>query len=263
VAEPLRVRALRGLFIGAVAATLLAVAGAFGTHQVGLWPRLGYWFAVILPGSLLGLFVVGSVRAWGGLARWRWLEAAAAALLIALPLTFVVVVASAITFGYDRIDVPTVRGFFSVVLMVSLVMTGINYATAPRVLVVPVPPTGEPVPVETPLAVPAPGAMPAAFADRLPPRLQAGRLIALAAEDHYLRVYTDLGNDLVLMRMADAAALLAEVDGARVHRSWWVARAAVEAVERAGERIMLRLPGGLVAPVSRAQKAELAARGWL
>jgi DNA-binding LytR/AlgR family response regulator len=75
-------------------------------------------------------------------------------------------------------------------------------------------------------------------------------------------VFTDVGDDLVLMRMADAAALLADVPGARVHRSWWVARAAVTGTARDGDRTLLRLENGQTAPVSRSERARLSAAGW-
>jgi DNA-binding LytR/AlgR family response regulator len=280
MAEPLRARAIRGAVIGLVASLLLAVAGAFGTDQVGFGLRLGYWLAVILPGSVLGLFVTAGVKAWGRLAARRWLEMAVAATLVAVPHTFVVVVASAIVFAADAITPATVLAFFSIVLLVSLVLTAINYAAAPRVVML-APVAAEPA--APPPAVadggPAdqgadqagdqagdqaadPRAMPAAFAERLPLRLRGGQLIALAAEDHYLRVHTNVGNDLVLMRMADAVAYLGATDGARVHRSWWVARAAVTGHRRDGDRLLLLLEAGLEAPVSRAAKPVLAAAGW-
>lgn len=40
-----------------------------------------------------------------------------------------------------------------------------------------------------------------------------GALLALAAEDHYLRVYTDRGENLILRRFGDALADLAGLDG--------------------------------------------------
>ena len=267
-AEPIRPRVVRGMVIGVVAAVLLAAMGAFNTDAVALLPRLTYWLAVILPGSALGLLIAGAVQAWGRLARWRWLEIFVAALLVALPHTFIVVVASAITFGADRVDAATVLAFFGIVLPVSLVLTAINYVSAPIVVLVPMP---LPEPLAPPQTVtPAPptalntvATIPAAFAERLPQRLRAGRLLALAAEDHYLRVHTDTGNELVLMRMADAVAMLAEIPGARVHRSWWVAHSAVEGQDRDGDRLFLRLSGGLSVPVSRSMRREMAKEGWL
>ena len=112
-----------------------------------------------------------------------------------------------------------------------------------------------------PESVAKPGAPPA-FLDRLPQRL--GReLLCVRTEDHYLRVTTPLGDDLILMRMADAEMELAGADGLRVHRSWWVARAAVAQVERlAGNKMVLVLRSGLRVPVSRTYLGSVRAAGW-
>lgn len=97
---------------------------------------------------------------------------------------------------------------------------------------------------------------------RLPPALGSD-IIALEMEDHYVRVHTALGSELVLMRMRDAAEHLSEWDGRQVHRSWWVARGAVEDVIREGRNVRLLLGRGIEAPVSRAQVSELKQAGWL
>jgi DNA-binding LytR/AlgR family response regulator len=83
------------------------------------------------------------------------------------------------------------------------------------------------------------------------------------SEDHYLRLITARGEDLILMRLADAVGELDGLEGAQVHRSWWVARAAVRAVRRSDGRIALELPNGVLAPVSRANVRALKAAGWL
>ena len=102
----------------------------------------------------------------------------------------------------------------------------------------------------------------ATFLDRLPPRL--GRdLLCLQMEDHYVRAHTALGSDLMLLPLKDAIGEVASIDGAQVHRSWWVAREAVDSVIEDGRNIRLRLRGGLEAPVSRSAVAPLRAAGWL
>ena len=97
--------------------------------------------------------------------------------------------------------------------------------------------------------------------DQLPPAL-GSEVIALEMEDHYVRVHTALGSELVLMRLCDAMVHIAHIDGAQVHRSWWVARLAVEDVKRDGRNVRLVLAGGLEAPVARAQVGELKDAGW-
>jgi hypothetical protein len=102
--------------------------------------------------------------------------------------------------------------------------------------------------------------------DQLPAEL-GSEIVALEMEDHYVRVHTMLGSELVLMRLRDAMVHVAEIEGRQVHRSWWVARLAVEDVKREGRNVRLVLAssegGNLEAPVSRAQVSELKSAGWL
>ena len=100
------------------------------------------------------------------------------------------------------------------------------------------------------------------FLERLPPALGT-QLLALEMEDHYVRAHTALGSELVLLRMRDAVAELEGMDGAQVHRSWWVARGAVEEVKRDGRNVRLILETGLEAPVSRANVLMLKDAGWI
>lgn len=98
--------------------------------------------------------------------------------------------------------------------------------------------------------------------DRLPPALGSD-VIALEMEDHYVRVHTALGSELVLMRLRDAIAELDGIEGRQVHRSWWVARGAVEDVVREGRNVRLKLARDIEAPVARAQVSEIRDAGWL
>ena len=100
------------------------------------------------------------------------------------------------------------------------------------------------------------------FMDRLPARLGPD-LLCLQMEDHYVRAHTAAGSDLILKPMKDAIAELAGVEGMQVHRSWWVAKAAVVQAMSDGRNLSLRLSNGLDAPVSRASVARLRAAGWL
>jgi len=102
----------------------------------------------------------------------------------------------------------------------------------------------------------------AGFLDRLPPRL--GReLLCLQMEDHYVRAHTARGSDLILTPLKNAIAELGPADGLQVHRSWWVARAAVVEPVTSGRNLTLRLSNGLEVPVSRTSVAKLRAARWL
>jgi hypothetical protein len=101
-----------------------------------------------------------------------------------------------------------------------------------------------------------------AFLRRLPPRL--GRdLLCLQMEDHYVRMHTTRGSDLVLLSLGQAMNELGGLEGMQVHRSWWVARHAVVRVIEDGRNLRLELANGVEAPVSRASVARLRAAGWI
>lgn len=112
--------------------------------------------------------------------------------------------------------------------------------------------TSPAVPAAAAPAAPATDA-PSSLLDRLPEKL--GRhVVALEAEDHYVRVHTDRGSTLVLARLSDAIEELATLDGVRVHRSWWARREAVARVTVNGKGLLLTLTTGLQVPVSQAYK---------
>jgi ATP-dependent DNA helicase RecG len=90
-------------------------------------------------------------------------------------------------------------------------------------------------------AVPLSAPQHPALATRLAQHLRDHPVLALQAEDHYVRVHTPAGSDLVLIRLTDAAAEMAPVTGARTHRSWWVNRSAVQAISRKGTGTVLVL----------------------
>jgi DNA-binding LytR/AlgR family response regulator len=111
------------------------------------------------------------------------------------------------------------------------------------------------------VAAPLPEAE-AVFRNRLSARRRGARLIALQAEDHYLRVYTDAGEELLTLRFADALNDLARAHGFQTHRSWWVAADAIEGVRWRAGLGEARLAGGLTAPISRTHAPTVKAAGW-
>jgi hypothetical protein len=95
----------------------------------------------------------------------------------------------------------------------------------------------------------------ARFQRRLP--LQArGALVRIEAQDHYLNVVTDAGSSLILLRLGEAMAELEGVAGLQVHRSHWVALAAVREHRREGGRDILVMSDGVEVPVARTRRAE-------
>ncbi|KGJ95709.1 LytTR family DNA-binding domain-containing protein [Thalassotalea sp. ND16A] len=78
-----------------------------------------------------------------------------------------------------------------------------------------------------------------------------GKLLCLEMSDHYLKVYTDKGHHLILMRFKDALALLSGYQGLQTHRSWWVAIEAIAKVHKDGRKTYLELANELQVPVSK------------
>jgi hypothetical protein len=266
----------RSLLLGTVAALFLSMVGALGTHSAPVLPRTAYWLVIMLTGAALGGGVAFAIQSWGQLRHRKMLEGAVISALIAVPLTSVVIAAGMVVFHTGLPTGSTVVSHFGAVLMVSALMTALGYATAdpdPSKAEIPLSPseiaaapetgpgpgTGAPPPAE-------PGATreaPPPLMVRLPPRLRAARLLALEAEDHYLRVHTDAGSDLILMRLSDAISETGTLAGARCHRSWWVARDAVAGATRRGAGAVLTLDCGIEVPVSRSLMPALKADGWV
>ncbi|OYW80407.1 MAG: hypothetical protein B7Z26_06495 [Asticcacaulis sp. 32-58-5] len=101
------------------------------------------------------------------------------------------------------------------------------------------------------------------FRQRLPFKFRSADIYALSAEDHYLRVHTSAGQTLILMRLYDAIRELDGIEGSQTHRSWWVAKDAIEDVVKDNGRVTFRLKGEVSAPVSRSFQKALKTDGWL
>ena len=240
-----------------VCAVIVVAMGPFGAVPYRDWPaRTLYWlrimamgYAVVRPCLALASIVA---RRWKGSEGLCWAAASAAA---AVPMTAVVWwlgpapdLSRPAPSPADFLD-----AYVQVLVVTAFVVLALGLARARR----------DENPVRTPSrdrrdassATPAP-----ALAQRLP--YGHGAIFALSMEDHYVRVHAEGGQTLLLMRMADAVALVEGLDGAQVHRSWWVARAAVTGFERRGRRLRLHLRGGLAAPVARDRVKALIADGW-
>jgi hypothetical protein len=256
--EPKRKLAIE-LAVMAAAGVIAALIGPFGTFAFPIGTRLIDWLLFALGGYAFFRPVIAgadALSAQSGLPRWIALCAAAA--LASLPTTLLVAWAIA-GMQLQRLTVGSLLGLYAQVLLLGGVITAVQIALGGRA---PALPPAEPVPPLPEPALPsAPPREPALFA-LLPPRL--GRdLLYLGNEDHYVRAYTREGDTLLLMRMRDAVEDCAPVEGARVHRSWWVARHAVAEVLRRDRAVSLRLVDGREIPVARAMVADLRAQGWL
>lgn len=241
-------RHLRGLGLAALAGGFLAAAGAFGTDEAPVLARFLYWMSVMLLGALGGIVVSVLVDHGGWFDDNPPLQGTVIAAALTVPLTVVIWVITSLAFHDGQLVPGQLFLFSGPVLIITCAMTALNYFT-------------QKAPPET-HAAPT-GAAPPRFLERLPAKLRDAELFAVEAEDHYLRLHTSKGQDLVLMRLSDAVAELEGLEGAQVHRSWWVARTAVASARRGDGRATLTLTTGVAVPVSRAYARALRDSGWI
>lgn len=236
----------RGFAVAGVAGVFMAIIGAFGTIEAPLLHRLLYWAPTMLGGALFGTATSRFVGRPRRIGDNPWLLWAAVSVAVSIPITVFVWLYTDLLFN---IPSGALLYLFPNVLIVSAVMTAIMMLVyRPGVV--------------THASAETSSRPPIRFMERLPPKLKGAAIYAISAEDHYLRLHTSKGSDLILMRLSDAIAELEGVEGAQTHRSWWVAKDAVEGNSRDGERIVLRLKGGAEAPVSRPNVRPLREAGW-
>jgi hypothetical protein len=228
-------------------AAFLGLVGAFGTDRLPFWPRLGLFLLVGLGGSVL---VAGAI--WTT-AKIAWLRARPLIRRVAIGVVLALLAAVWIwlAVGFTLTGGPKLAWLpltFGYALVMSVVMSFLSWAIfRPR---------------RQDAAAPM-AARSEKFMERLPFRLRDAELYAVEAEDHYLRVRTSKGSDLILLRFSDALSELKGVDGVQIHRSWWAARAGVGDVKRSEGRVTLVLKDGAEAPVSRTYAKALRELGWL
>lgn len=246
-------------------ALLAALVGPFDTaERLRPVPRFGYWLAMAVATWSAG-FLASEVllHRWGPGRAPRW-RPVAAVLSVGVAVPPTVVAVNAAVLG----DLPPgagLAGFLAQLFGIAVVM-GWLLQVANRSLhlpsatvdgAVPVPPRPAPAAPQ-----PAPPLAPPPILDRLPVD-RRGPLVALSVEDHYVRIRTERGEGLVLMRLGDAMRETGAVPGLQVHRSHWVATGQVRAVRRRGDGAVLTMATGPEIPVSRAHVAALRAAGLL
>lgn len=224
-----------------MATLAMAVTGPLGTYsQFSLLGGMAYWglvMAIVATVLTLTLYLEG--RWWRSYPFWpRMLMAMAAFTLVFAPIQWGVMVA--------------VRGY-AISLGRLIVIAALVPATVWLIKCLWLGP--EVVWPHTPERQPR-------LLDRLAPELRAAPL-HLSVNDHYVVVLTERGRAHLLMRFSDAMAELEGVEGMQVHRSHWVARAAVIGSGRRNGKLFLVLVDGSEVPVSRGHQQEVIDSGYV
>lgn len=212
---------------------IFAWLGVYNTGRLPFYQSFIFWTSTMAVGA--GTSVLIAPVIWGP--RFEHIAAifkiGVAAALISIPVTFVLML-------FFTIDPWSPTDFliqYTYVLVISLIVTTAAFVKDT---------------LEQRAETPATESNPVAtFLERLPVKYRTAELHAISSEDHYLRVHTNLGEELILMRLADAVRELASADGLQVHRSWWVAKSGVTDEKRVDGRSLLVLPSGTEVPVSR------------
>ena len=224
---------------------VIAISGPFGTLTSLNFPkRLAYWGAIVVFTYFSGTFVSHWVnQALMAKLTNRYVRIFLAALAGSIPITLIVWFTTTIiaSLAPPRLDVLLEMAAqcvpIAVIITCATFFIGEEMASkaAPEAL------------ANTKVSP---------FFERLPVAL--GRdIISIQSQDHYLRVVTTKGSEMILMRMADAIKELETINGVQTHRSWWVAKKHIADVMRDNGKVTVVLSDGEVVPVSRGRVKEL------
>lgn len=251
VGQDILMRMAAELALLVVVGAFLGAIGPFGTAREPSLARHAFWLLTIVAGGLIGIAAEAVLQRWIADRRARVLATAAA---MTPPITLLVFAAMVAILGHDHALPAVLPELLWQVFLISLaVMTLRMLVRRPPERI---------VESRTIVAPPLPEAE-ARFRSRLSARRRSARLFALEAYDHYVRVHTDAGVELLSLRFSDALAELADAHGFRVHRSWWVSAGAIKTARWRRGSGELELEGGLVVPISRSGAPVLREAGWL
>lgn len=227
----------------AILSVFLAVTGPYGTYIThSMFAR----FLVCIP--VMATLLVFSVAIRVGtriiFGSHGWKVVVANATIAVIVLTPALDLVLHLVVSPDAMNFPTIGELAGLIGTMSLGYSALRRTVSGDVAEVPPSSPGE-----------------ARIMQRIEPHLR-GDLLAISVQDHYVDVYTSAGKARVLLRLSDAIAEVHPVEGTQVHRSHWVAWHAVEAVEREGIKMFLRLADDLRVPVSKNHRDKVEERGF-
>lgn len=248
--RPLLKRAGLDLFILIAIGLLMGFLGPFGFDRAPAGMRYAYWMICMVGGGIIAIAGELFLRRW---IRPTVARVLAGSIILTPAVSLLVLFAEHVVMG-GKMDatgyLQLLWQVWPILLAVLAVQTLIWRTPALR------------IETRTIVAAPLPDAE-AAFRRRLCAKKRHARLLAIEAHDHYLKVHTDLGEELITLRLVDALDDLKHAHGWRVHRSWWVAADAVESAHWRRNSGEIKLSGGLSVPVSRTYSSILKEAGWL
>ncbi len=229
---------------------LMGFLGPFGSDRAPSAMRYSYWMICMVGGGLIALVGEYALRR---VIKSLWIRVLAGSVILCMPVALMVRYAEYVVMGgqldwyrFGNLLVQVWPILLAVLVVQALIWRQPVIKVETRTLVAPPLPEAE-----------------AAFRKRLSAKRRTAELFAIQAYDHYLKVHTDAGEELITMRMADAMAELKLAHGWQVHRSWWVSATAVESANWNRSSGTLTLKNGMTLPVSKTYRPVLKDAGWL
>lgn len=224
------------------AAVILGLAAAFTFFGVyategPLWARFTMWVITMTVGGVSSQFIIPPIFERQLVGNNLTIQVIIAAVLVAFPVTASLVIFVGILGHWMPVQTIPIQYLYVLAVCIVLTLLGVligRATAAPEA----VESANRQHPVET-------------FLERLPIKYRGAELWAISSEDHYLRIHTDRGEELILMRLADAIRELSGANGLQTHRSWWVAKDGIADTKRDNGKLVLVLKSGTEAPVSR------------
>ena len=241
-----------------IAGLLFGIVGPYGSFLGKPTSRLCYWTMLFWAGTLiLWPAVVAGLRIGVRRGFPPWFTGAVAVLLASIPLAGVAAAGCYMFWPVHASGIRPIEWYVQTIVIALPAVTVALWYEAGR----PQLPrmasglgftprrenTGRPAPIRD-------GALPLHLMEAA---------LCLQMEDHHVRVHTVGRSYLHLVPLRQVAEELGPDRGLQVHRSWWVARAAVLDWEEADRSVVLTLTNGMRVPVARNRVAVLRASGWL
>ncbi len=244
---------LHGLINSVLIGGLCAFLGIYNTNEMPFFNSFVFWVSTMLVGNLsAGLLLPLVINRWL-VKRSLLLQLSSVVVLMSIPVTFVLA-AYDHNYGLDwSFQFWLLQ--YRYVFVISAILIFLGYfivgAQIARDLNVGDPNSPPNTASSDENKAKTTGELERQFLKRLTLKHHHSTLLAIKSEDHYLRVYTSVGEELILMRLSDAIKSLADADGMQTHRSWWVARHTIKDIKRKQGKLFLKTESDLVVPVSR------------
>lgn len=254
---------IKNILLVSIVGVILGFLAPFGMVQVATGKTIAYWVIICLVGYFVYSPIIGlTERFTQSVLPRSWHRVAVGALLASVVMSFVVPVVTWLFFDEPRALLAQFSQMFPKTLLIGGIITLITLVK-------------DHLHQQSQALKESEQALESSkqstrqivdkahqdFINQLPVE-KRGQLLCLEMSDHYVKVYTDNGHHLILMRFKDAVSALSDFPGMQTHRSWWVAHQAITRVSKDGRKLQLELSNKLSVPVSRTYIDQVKAAGF-